>query len=157
MEFRTGYDSYISYSESGSRFAPIYSTYFDDFGVLRFEEVGEEDLYTEIQSHAESVDINYILARYEMGETDVLSKVQGFYADVSDMPKTYTDVLNSVLKSEQFFEELPVSVKQEFNNSFSEFMAALGTEDFAKRFNMDVPPAVAQAATDDVKDGDNDE
>lgn len=154
-KFRTSYDFLELYSEPGNAFEPIYSARYDDSGVLILEKVGERDIFAEIQSHAESVDINNILLRYSRGETDVLSRVQGFYEDVSDMPKTYQDVLNSVLLCEEFFTSLPVEEKEKFDNSFSKFMIELGNPDFMEKFNDGSSPVVPDS--DSIKVGDNDE
>lgn len=149
--FRTQYDKYDISSVTGSSEEPIYSAYYNEKGTLELEVVGVRDVYSEIQSHADSVDINKILKRFAMGETDVLEQVQGFYDDVSSMPKTYQEVLNCVIDAEQFFNKLPVEEKKKFNNSFSEFMVASGNPDFLSNFSADPQaPAEEIVATEEV-------
>lgn len=139
FNFNTQYDKRASvFQEPGSGIKVVYSPRYDDRGVLDLLPTGQEDLYSYIQSHKESVDIHVLLDRFVNGETDVLSRMQGFYADVSDMPKTYAEVLNAVIIGEETFSRLPVEVKQRFNNSFSEWLASMDKPDFSERMGSDV-------------------
>ncbi|UPW41038.1 internal scaffolding protein [Sigmofec virus UA08Rod_5692] len=134
MKFKTQYDEHTRVNcDPGNPVKDVYSAFYDVDGVLKFEKSGQEDLYGFIQSHAESCDIHVILERFAAGETDVLSRAQGFYADTSDMPKTYMEVLNSVLAGEQAFAELPAEVKRQFGNSFSVWVASFDKPDFAEK------------------------
>lgn len=134
MKFNTQYDSHARvHCNPGNPVKDVYSAYYDSDGVLQFEVSGQEDLYGFIQSHAESCDIHVILERFAAGETDVLSKAQGFYMDSSDMPKTYMEVLNSVLAGESAFASLPAEIKQKFGNSFSTWLASFESPDFAEK------------------------
>lgn len=154
-KFRSAYDPVELYSCAGNAFEPVYSARYDDSGVLILEQVGERDIVAEINSHAESVDINNILLRYSRGDTDVLSRVQGFYDDVTDMPRDYKEILNTVKRCEDFFVSLPVEQKERFNNSFSEFMVSLGDKDFLEKFypqNEPVVPYVEPIKKDDTNE-----
>ena len=156
-KFRTTFDKFDSSSNTGSGFSVEYSASYDDSGTLVLTAVGKIDIYADIQSYKDSVDINNILLRYSRGDLDVINKVQGFYDDASNMPKTYQDVLNSVIKSQQFFDGLPVEDKSKFNNSFSEFMVALGDPDFMdKYFPVDKvsPPDDKVSPPDDMDKSD---
>lgn len=122
------------YSCPGRKTRPKYSAYCLENGTIELEECGTEYIYDDIQSYADSCDINLILARYAAGETDIISRVQGFYADVADMPDSYIGMFNLVNKGEEFFNSLPAEEKQKFNNSFPEFLSALNTPDFLDHF-----------------------
>lgn len=140
MMFKTQYDSHARiHLNPGSRVKTVYSPRYDDRGVLDLQVSGQEDLYGYIQSHAESCDIHSILDRFSAGETDVLSQVQGFYVDASSMPKTYAEVLNSVIAGEEAFSKLPAEIKQKFGNSFSQWLSSMDQPDFAERMGMKFP------------------
>lgn len=111
-----------------------YSTKYDEAGVLQFEVVGQVNTDDEIQSYADSVDLKLLLQRFANGEVDVLQRVQGFFADVTEMPKNYSELLNRVNDAENFFNSLPVEFKQKFNNSSSEFLASVDAQDFMDFF-----------------------
>lgn len=144
-------------SNVGSPIRTTYSASYDDKGRIRLEESGTENLYDYIQSFAESCDIHVLLKRFANGETDVLSRVQGFYADVTELPQTYADMLNRLNEGEAFFKELPVDVRSKFGHSYSEFLASIGTPEFFDAFGMSKPetpvdPVVVPDAVTEVKE-----
>lgn len=148
--FKTKYDPHPRvYAKPGSGIKVTYQANYNASGTLEVNPVGQEDLYGYIQSHRDSVDIHVILKRFAAGETDVLSQVQGFYADASDLPKTYAEVLNAVLDGERTFNSLPVEVKQRFNNSFSEWLSAFHDPDFADRMGFKAQTNATDAQVQD--------
>lgn len=93
-------------------------------------------LYSFIQSHADSVDIHVLLARYKNGEVDALSRVQGAYGDFTDMPTTYAELLNRVNEGKAFFESLPVDIRAKFDHNFAQFMAGMDKPDFLDKLGI---------------------
>lgn len=112
-------------SNVGSRFHDVYTPVYDHNGVLDLEVSGQDDIYDMIQSHAESCDINVLLARYAAGDTTVLSQRQGLYIDATGLPHTYAEMLNAVVAAESTFNSLPVDVRAQFGHSFERFLAEL--------------------------------
>lgn len=108
---------------AGSRTKPQYSARYDEAGLLVLDEVGTVDVYADIQSYLDTVEIHTLLRRFANGETDVFSKIQGFYADVSELPKSNVEFLNRVLESQEFFASLPPEVKEIYGNDYARFMA----------------------------------
>lgn len=125
MKFPTQYDRVRIFSNPGDSVKVLYGASYDEKGRVILEEKGTENLYDYIQSFAESVDIHVLLKRFSNGEVDVLSKVQGFYGDITGLPTTYADLLNTVNEGEAFFNGLPVEVRSKFGHSFAQFMSAL--------------------------------
>lgn len=147
MQFRTQYDEHDRfYTEPGDPEKILYGPMFDKDGVMNLIETGKEDLYGYIQSHAESVDIHVILQRFEAGDASVLTRVQGAYGDFTQMPKTYAEMLNSMIGAETYFNSLPVEIRANFGHSFSQFLASVGDEDFAQRLGKDVEQPVGDQA-----------
>lgn len=151
--FKTQYDARDRITtHPGNPIKQLYSGSYNERGQVELKEDGTEDLYAFIQSFAESTDIHSILKRYQNGEIDVLQKVQGFYGDITEMPKTYAEALQRIADSEKVFMSLPVDVRAEFGHSFSEFLAASQDADFLDRLGVkpneqlvtepDVQPAV---------------
>jgi hypothetical protein len=137
MKFRTQFDERPRYhSNVGSRIKKLYAPRFDDAGQMELVEKGEENLYDYIQSHADSVNINTLLRRFQGGETDVLSRVQGAYGDFTGLPTSYADLLNAVNDGHQYFDSLPVEVRARFHHNFAEFMAAMDSPDFFKMLGI---------------------
>lgn len=123
---------------AGSRVKQLYAGRYDANGRVVLEEKGTEDLYAYIQSFADSVDINVILARFANGDTEALSRAQGFYADVTDFPPNMADALNRINQAEEMFKSFPLEVRQKFDCSFEQFLSQSGTEDWFSKMGMTV-------------------
>lgn len=124
----------------GERLHTVYGAVYDDSGRIQLEEKGQESIYDHIQSFAESVDIHVILKRFTNGETDVLSKVQGFYGDFTGLPTNYAQLLNTVNDGQQLFDSLPVETRAKFGHSFNEFMTCLCDGTLMERLGVDPSP-----------------
>ncbi len=137
--FKTQYDARDRIqSNPGNPIKQLYSGSYNERGQIELKEDGTENIYDFIQSFAESTDIHAIMRRFENGEVDVLEKVQGFYGDVTDMPKTYAEALQRIADSEKVFMSLPLDVRAKFGHSFSEFLAASNDADFLERLGVQV-------------------
>lgn len=131
MKFKTQYDKKERvYCSSGDPIKLLYGLEVDDKGVSDLVVKGKFDLYDFIQSHADSVDIHKILERFENGDVDALNKYQGYYADITDAPKTFAEALNTVIKAKDLFNSLPLEVRAKFDHSPEQFIASLGTQKF---------------------------
>lgn len=161
--FKTQFDKHDRvFSNVGSRIHDVYTPEFDKNGVMNLVKTGQENIYDYIQSHADSVNIHVLLRRFRNGEADVLQRVQGVYGDFTEMPKTYAEAMNAMIKAEQYFNSLPVDVRANFGHSYAQFLASLGDVDFTKKMGLNempgnagvVDPAVV-AAVDGVSVDDN--
>lgn len=149
--FKTQYDARDRIeSNPGNPIRQLYSGSYNERGQVELKEDGTENLYDFIQSFAESTDIHAIMRRFENGEVDVLEKVQGFYGDVTQMPKTYAEALQRIADSEKVFMTLPVDVRAKFGHSFSEFLAASNDADFLDRLGVQVDQPKAPEPKPDV-------
>ena len=147
-KFKTQYDERKRINTyPGNPIKQLYVGSYNERGQVELKEDGTEDTYAYIQSFAESTDIHSILRRYQNGEVDVLEKIQGFYGDITEMPRTYAEALQRIADSEKVFMSLPVDVRAKFGHSFSEFLAASQDSDFLDRLGvkLDVQPAPVPA------------
>nr|DAH83097.1 MAG TPA: Scaffold protein [Microviridae sp.] len=148
MEFKTQYHARDRiFADPGSPIHITYAGHYDEKGRVVLEESGRENIYDQIQSHAESCDIHVLMKRYMNGDATALSQAQGQYLDATQFPKTYADMLNFVNDQERAFMALPVDVREKFGNSFSEYLAASGEPDFLDRlgFKKEEPtPAIPE-------------
>lgn len=156
--FKTQYNGRVRVNApAGTPIQVIYEPYYTDDGVLEIRPSGKVNSYLEIQSHADSVDINVLLARYRNGETDVLNRVQGFFGDVSDMPKTYAEMLNLIISGERFFGSLSPEIREKFNNSFGQFISQYGTKEFEQKLKTEVDMNLVNEVMQNDKAGDSNE
>ena len=130
--FRTKYDNDSGKfpSESGSKLISKYALKIDEkTGYEYLAPTGEYDnVYDRIQADYPSTDINILMERFALGDTEAINIKPGFYADVSDMPKTYAELFQRYEDSKKFFDELPADLKEMFNNSFTEFWSEMDSE-----------------------------
>lgn len=123
-KFRTVYgDHNKSMTCCGDKYAPEYELFVDEYGREELKEVGKTDLQAYIQSHKDSVDFNLIIQRYQMGDLDALEKLKGFYADVSSIPVSLSEIMNMNIRGQKLFESLPVEVKKLYNNNYLDFLS----------------------------------
>ncbi len=124
---------------SGTSEHILYSPQFDEHGHFELVESGVEDVYDMIQSHKDGTDIHQILRRFENGDVNALNKVQGVFADVTEMPKTYAEMLNHIIAGKNAFMDLPVETRAKFGHSFERWLAAMDDPvDFASKMGIDI-------------------
>lgn len=144
-KFRTQFEAYEAparvYQEPGDRVKTVYSPFYDDFGVMQLRPTGKHDLYAEIQSHAESVDIHVLMERYQQGDAGALARVQGAYGDFTQLPSTFAEALNLMTAAEQYFLGLPVETRALFGHDFRQFIASMDQPDWTKKVGIDLPGA----------------
>lgn len=126
MDFSTQYSPHERvFQNAGSRERTIYASHVDDAGVVVLAPAGKENLYDYIQSFKDSTSIPLILARYAAGDASVLARKQGSFGDFTNMPKTYAEMLNTMVQGRKIFDDLPVEVRAKFDHSFERFMASM--------------------------------
>lgn len=143
------------FADPGDPIKVTYMPEFDKRGVMSLVECGQENLYEFIQSHKDSVDIHKIIERFERGDVAALSKVQAVYADLSEMPSNYADMLNQVIAGEKMFNELPISVKEKFGQNFNQWMSTLGSDEWISNmgyFRPDAPVVPDVPVVNDQKE-----
>lgn len=122
-------------SESGCGVRPVFSSRFDDCGVLVVEQTGKDDLYASIQSHADSCCVDTIIRRYNSGDMTALSQRQGLFLDTTAYPASFADLLNIVRDHQLAFEALPADLRSKFGNNFAAWASAAGTTDWLNTLN----------------------
>lgn len=106
---------------------------------MDLKEIGKHDLYAEIQSHKDSVDIHVLLSMYNNGDPGALTRIQGAYGDFTRMPSTFAEALNTMIAAEQYFNGLPVDVRAQFGHDFHQFIASMDSPDWAARMGVAGP------------------
>lgn len=159
MKFKNFFDSHDRVvADPGSRFKDELQLTIRPDGSADFINVGKNDIYLEIQSHANSCDIHWILDHFQnnpVGLEQAVNQRQGKFIDTLDFPKTYAEMLQRCIDARNFFYSLSPEIRDKFNHSVDEFIAQIGTEKwngiFMKEKNDVVEETVtaAAAASDD--------
>lgn len=132
-DFRTRFDEQLLVcTEPGSGIKEEFQLRITDEGE-DLVKVGESDLYEYIQSHADSVDIHKILERCAMiGDYSILDRMPAQFMDVTEMPKNLAEAHAAVQDAKNYFNALPLEMRQEYENNFTLFLQDLGSEHFVK-------------------------
>lgn len=139
---------------SGTFEKPEYQPVYDRAGVWHLEKTGKMiHTYEEIQAYADECDINTIMRRYALGDTDVLSRIQGTYGDVSNIPTNYAELMNAKLEAERLFYGLSAEVREKYNNDVTQFMAEIGTKEGLEKIGVKFDEPAAVPAVADKKEG----
>lgn len=116
-------------NKKGTEYVDTYKIQIKDTdkkkGVKDLYKTGQKNLYALIQSHAQSQDIEYIIKRYASGDMSVIKKGEPIYADFTQLPDNLADYQKMIIDNEQIFEQLPLEIREQYNYSFSEFLADL--------------------------------
>uniref|UniRef100_A0AAU8AU47 Internal scaffolding protein n=1 Tax=Dulem virus 152 TaxID=3145629 RepID=A0AAU8AU47_9VIRU len=139
--FKTQFDPHYRVpSNVGDPVKVIYTPQFDANGAMNLVESGRENIYDFIQSHAESVDIHVILERFARGDISALSRVQGVYGDFTTVPKTYAEMLNTLIVAENHFNSLSPDIREKFDNSFEKYIISMDNPDFLRSVGLLTDP-----------------
>ena len=127
----------VPYTDSGSRLQEVYKLQFNEDGTTELVVTDHLDIYEQIQSHADSVDVHRIVeACTRTGNTDELYKTEGFYGDLVGMPKTRAEALQMLNDATNIWMKLPIEVKERFDNDVNKFFASAFTEEWSKKLEI---------------------
>lgn len=141
----------------GSEEHVIFSPKVKSDGTFSLVETGRESIKDKINSFREQTDIAYIIKRIQMGDTSVL-RSDGAYGDFTHMPKTFAEALQLQIDGEKRFMQLPLDVRNQFDNDFRKWFASAGSDEWMSKMqpvlvdemrSMDTNPP--EASVDPVK------
>lgn len=121
----------------GERLITTYKLSYDDDGSKELVVDGYKDVYEEIQSHADSVDIHKIVERCTMtGDMSELYKTEGFYGDLAMFPTTRAEALQMLAEAQNIWDKLPIDVKKKFDNNVDNFFSTAFTDEWTKKLEI---------------------
>lgn len=133
MKFKLKHDVHEHvYTEPGSPIKIEYQLRIID-NHEEIVETGKSNLYEYIQSHADSVDISKILERCALiDDYSLLNRMPAQFMDVTEMPKTLAEAFAQVQDAKNFFDRMPMEIKEKYNQNYLEFISDIGTDRFTK-------------------------
>lgn len=134
MKFRTRYERIEKVSEVGSAIAPVRAGEIKNNKLVVVDKA-EKDLYSYINSHSDSVNIHVLLNRFKNGDTEALMQRAGAYIDISAMPANINEFMELARNAENLFNELPIEVKESFNNNVLEFISTVGDDSWKEKMS----------------------
>lgn len=139
-------------SQPGSGVVDEYTAQYCKDGTIELIKTGEHDLYADIQSHKDSCDLQTIIRQYFNGDPAALSRVQGVYMDVTEIPDNIHEAMQLMDNARKDFDKLPVDVKERFDFDANKFLATLGTQEWFSK--MQVAPQPAEVPAGEATGGD---
>lgn len=119
----------------GRRMHPVYAVKIDNHGHKTVYQTGEHDQYADIQASRPD-EMRSILERALKGDQGALLAVQqrhGFYADVTNAPRTLAEMQQLILDATHDFELLPADIREKFENNVDQFISEYGSPVFAQK------------------------
>lgn len=139
------------FSDSGSPVKTVYSPVVKSDGSIDLQPSGKENTDDFIQSFAESTDMAFILAQLANGDTSVLNRGSPLFGDFTSMPKTFAELLQLHIDSDNAYDRLPVELKQKFDNDKNKFFASAGSKEWFEKLGVVPDPGAVQVTQDVIE------
>lgn len=111
-----------SFTCSGEKVRPNYKPQYNENGSYELVEDGVQHCYEDVQAWLPSTDLGTIINTYlKTGDTELLQRRAGFYADVTELPKNYGELHNMLQNADNVFLSLPLEIRESFGNSAAVF------------------------------------
>lgn len=117
----------------GDHYLNEYQEQIDKKGVKSLVKIGEKDIYAMIQVDLEGTKIENILHAMAMGDLSALQQREATYYDATNMPKNLMEVENLVLKARYEFEQMPMEVREKFDNNPDKYVMEMGSKEFNEK------------------------
>lgn len=121
-------------------------------GRIELVPSGKTDIKQMINSFRDSTDMSFILSRLAAGDTSVLSQKEPMFGDFTELPKTYAESLQLVIDSKKKFYELPLDVRNKFDNDYQKWFVSAGSDSWLKAMGYDpvIKPAEEEQVSQDA-------
>lgn len=120
----------IGTTENGKKTQTEYQWKYNNNGTKELVKVGEKNIYDEIQTYKEDVDLVTIINRLGGIEQLQALPAKGVYQDLTQMPRNLYEAVELQEQAHKSFDKLPTQIKEAFNNDPLQFMAQIGTDKF---------------------------
>lgn len=117
-------------TECGDEFINTYQEQINKSGKKELKKTGKHNVYEEIQLDVENCKIENILHAVAMGDLNALHQRDASYVDATTMPKNLREAQDLVIKMKDEFYNMPLEVRQKFDNSPEQYVSLMGTNEF---------------------------
>lgn len=104
-------------------------------GTIKLIKSGETNTDEYIESFRDTTDMSFILSRLALGDTSVLNPKIPFYGDFTQAPKNYAEALQLMIDGEKQFMQLPLDVRNSFDNDFRQWFAQAGNKEWFEKMD----------------------
>lgn len=119
----------------GSKMEDVWALRLTDTGQEEYYIKGQTNIYERIQMFRDECDLEQILIRCtQTGDFSLLNSKQPLYADFEDMPDNIFDAHRKIKQAQETFLNLPLNIREEYDNNFDKFLAEIGTDKWIQTF-----------------------
>lgn len=123
-------------SNPGSPERIVYSAKINASGVIEVVETGKQDYQAYIESFRPTTDMAYILKELSLGNLQILNQREPQYGDFTQLPKSLAEAMQLQIDAERQFYELPLDVRNKFNNNYREWCLTAGTDPWYEKMGL---------------------
>lgn len=117
------------FTASGDMLEDVIAMKLNEKGEEEFYISGKTNVYEKIQADAENANIENILTKIlSTGDTSLLQQRKGEFLDLTEVPTNIFEAQQKIQEAEKTFLELPMEIRQEYNNNFNEYLKDVGSE-----------------------------
>lgn len=136
----------------GSEIRILYTSKVCPNGEILLKPCGEENIQEYINSFRESTDMSFILHQLSIGNTAVLERQQMMYGDFTEVPANLAEAQQVLIDGENAFNQLPLDVRQQFDNNFRNWLFTSGTPDWMSKMSKFIPVEEKTNTESEVKE-----
>ena len=155
-KFIKPYDgSPVAITNSGYMIENVYTQRYSKDGTPYLEKVGTKNIVALISSNKDNANYEKLIRKFQAtGDITFLKGREGFYADLTGLPSSLIEAYDKIEQAKLFFEQLPMDKREEYDSSFTKFLADFGSEKFLKAIGLyksvveDEPKGVNEVASE---------
>lgn len=129
-------------TSSGNKYHIKYTPKLMNDGTIKLIESGKDDIKASINSFHDVTDMAYVLRQLQLGDTSVLTSKMPMYGDFTKMPNNMHEAMQLMIDGERKFYELPLEVRQKFDNNFRKWMIDAGNEEWLSKMGIKIESPV---------------
>ena len=128
----------------------VYKATYDKNGVRSLKVDKKVNIYEKIQEFANDVSLSSIFSKYGLNVYDQLKQSEEQLVDLTNLPTNLMEVMTVIDDAKYAFDRQSKEVKQKFNNSFKEFIAASETGKLAQVLNDEIKVSAERFKTENM-------
>lgn len=127
----------------------LYSSKVLPTGEIILTPSGKECISEKINAEKKFTDISYITQRLMMGDTSVI-RDGAVYGDFTQTPKSLAESLQIIIDGQRKFDQLPIEVKNKFDNSYYQWIQSSGSPDWMNKMGIPIEKIIDEVKENDV-------
>lgn len=129
---------------------PVYGYYTSKEGRRVFGVVGKRNVVDEVNANRDQTDFSVLRKMFERREISAAEIVKQSFGDLSNLSNGYLDALAVASEAQDLFAELPLEVRQKYDNDIFNFARSLDSGEFSKYLSQSEEDSQTSQSVDSV-------